>query len=89
MSAASKTLPSWLPASVMAAAPDLPLARPMTVSLVLVSPSTVICTVHNTAPRTQECDASRYYPCLESLEGATKPACGALPCPLRSCLLAP
>lgn len=42
MRAASNSLPSWLLASVMAAAPDLPLAKPMTVSLVLVSPSTVI-----------------------------------------------
>lgn len=39
----SSTFPSSLLASVMSAAPDLPLARPMTVSFVLVSPSTVIC----------------------------------------------
>ena len=42
VSAASSFLPSGLDASLINGQPDAPLARPITQSLVLVSPSTVI-----------------------------------------------
>lgn len=43
MTAASSWAASGLAGSLMRAPPAAPLARPRTVSLVLVSPSTVIC----------------------------------------------
>lgn len=46
VTAASSCWASWLSGLLMVAPPAAPLARPSTVSLVLVSPSTVICGRH-------------------------------------------